>query len=164
MENFQPFYVFNKRRLNDLKIGAAIIKEALDRELPKEEKAARKRAEEKAAHEAAVAKVTYSGAAWTSSKLMCTPQVKQAFYDDRKGRAITDEREREVRAATAARRAAGGMSPEPEVADYRPKKMPGSGHTLSGNVIQADEGSDEESRPSAAPHTMREDEKEDEED
>ena len=61
VENFQPFYVFNKRRMNDLKIGAAIIKEALDRELPKEEQAARKRAEEKAAHEAAVAKVPCSG-------------------------------------------------------------------------------------------------------
>lgn len=94
---------------------------------------------------------------------VCVPQVKQAFYDDRKGRAITDEREREARAATAARRAAGGMSPEPEVADYRPKKMPGSGHTLSGNVIQAAEESDEESGSAAAPHTVREDEEEDEE-
>ena len=90
-------------------------------------------------------------------------QVKQAFYDDRKGRAITDERERLARAATAARRAAGGMSPEPEVADYRPKKMPGSGHTLSGDVVEADEGSDDESGPAAAPHTVREDEEEDEE-
>ncbi|KAI1786541.1 hypothetical protein LXA43DRAFT_897752 [Ganoderma leucocontextum] len=128
VENFQPFYVFHKRRMNDLKVGTAMIKEALDRELPKEEHAARKRAEEKAAHEAAVAK------------------VKQAFYDDRKGRAITDERERVARAAAATRRAAGGMSPEPEVqaADYRPRKMPGSGNTLSGSVAQADDDSDEE--------------------
>ncbi len=61
MDNFQPFYVFNKRRMNDLKVGAAMIKEALDRELPKEERAAHKRAEEKAAHEAAVAKVSCTG-------------------------------------------------------------------------------------------------------
>lgn len=40
-----------------LRIGAAIIKEALDREVVKEEQAARKKAEEKAAKEAAVEKV-----------------------------------------------------------------------------------------------------------
>ncbi|TBU49543.1 hypothetical protein BD309DRAFT_947092 [Dichomitus squalens] len=121
VENFQPFYIWNKRRMNDLKIGAAMIKEALDRELPKEERAARRRAEEKAAEEAAKAK------------------VKQAFYDDRKGRAITDERERTARAAAAARRAA-GLSPEPEVEDNRPKRrMPGSGNTLSGDVVQPEE-------------------------
>ena len=43
--------------MNDLRIGAAMIKEALDRETTKEEQAARKKAEEKAAKEAAVAKV-----------------------------------------------------------------------------------------------------------
>ena len=67
-----------------------------------------------------------------------------AFYDDRKGRAEIDERERVARAATAARRAA-GLSPEPEshIADHRPKHMPGSGHTLSGQVIAAEESDDE---------------------
>ena len=43
--------------MKDLEIGAAMIKEALARELPKEEQAARRRAEEKAAEEAAKAKV-----------------------------------------------------------------------------------------------------------
>lgn len=43
--------------MEDLKIGAAMIQEALDRELVKEEREQRRRAEEKAAHEAAVAKV-----------------------------------------------------------------------------------------------------------
>ena len=38
--------------------------------------------------------------------------MKQAFYDDRKGRAVIDERERVVRAAQEARRAAGEL-PEP---------------------------------------------------
>ena len=68
--------------------------------------------------------------------------MKQAFYDDRKGRAIVDERERIVRAAVEARRAAGGSAtPErpSKTAVRRPKRMPGSGHTLSGDVIVADE-------------------------
>ncbi|RDX55623.1 hypothetical protein OH76DRAFT_755621 [Lentinus brumalis] len=126
VDNFQPFYIWNKRHMNDLQIGAAIIKEALEREVVKEERAQRRKEEEKAAQDAAKAK------------------VKQAFYDDRKGRAIIDERERVAREAAAAKRAAGGMSPEPEPADYRPRRMPGSGHTLSGDVIDVDEGSDEE--------------------
>lgn len=71
-------------------------------------------------------------------------QVKQAFYDDRKGRALIDERERVAREAAAAKRAAGGMSPEPEPADHRPRRMPGSGHTLSGEVIDVDDGSDDD--------------------
>lgn len=58
---------------------------------------------------------------------------------------MIDERERVQRAAAAAKRAAGGMSPEPEPADYRPnRRMPGSGQTLSGDVIEADDGSDDE--------------------
>ena len=70
-------------------------------------------------------------------------EVQQAFYDDRKGRAIIDERERVARNAAAARRAA-GMSPEPEDVDARPRRMPGSGHTLSGNVVGNDESDDED--------------------
>lgn len=96
------------------------------------------------------------------SKLTRFLQVKQAFYDDRKGRAITDERERVARTAAAARRAAGGMSPKPEVADYRPK-MPGSGHILSGNIVEADNSSDGESGGAAVPHAAGEDEEKDEE-
>ncbi|EIW61950.1 uncharacterized protein TRAVEDRAFT_163609 [Trametes versicolor FP-101664 SS1] len=131
VENFQPFYIFKKRHMEDLQIGAAMIKEALDRELVKEGRDQRRRAEEKAAHEAAVAK------------------VKQAFYDDRKGRAITDERERIARAA-AANRPAG--SPAPAVRDHRPKRrMPGSGHMLSGEVVDldGDDGEEEEGEEEA---------------
>ncbi|KAI0352950.1 hypothetical protein OH77DRAFT_1428070 [Trametes cingulata] len=125
VENFQPFYIFNKRYMEDLKIGAAMIKEALDRELVKEEREQRRKAEEKAAHEAAVAK------------------VKQAFYDDRKGRALVDERERTARATAAANRGS-SSSATPAVADYRPKRrMPGSGHTLSGEVVDIDDSDDE---------------------
>ncbi|OSD04259.1 hypothetical protein PYCCODRAFT_1433642 [Trametes coccinea BRFM310] len=142
IENFQPFYVFNTRRMEDLKIGAAMIKEALDRELVKEDREQRRSAEEKAAHEAAVAK------------------VKQAFYDDRKGRALIDERERVTRAAAAANRAA-GSSASPAIADYRPKRrMPGSGHTLSGETIELDDDDDEdgEGSVSVAPNHPDDDE------
>ncbi|KAI0677544.1 hypothetical protein C8Q78DRAFT_96843 [Trametes maxima] len=135
VENFQPYYIFHPRHMDNLKIGAAMIKEALDRELVKEDRDQRKRAEEKAAHEAAVVK------------------VKQAFYDDRKGRAITDERERIARAA-AANRASGSPAPN-VIADHRPKRrMPGSGHTLSGNIIDVDddESAEEETDgPATAP-------------
>ena len=127
--------------MKDLEIGAAMIKEALARELPKEEQAARRRAEEKAAEEAAKAKVLQSVLDISPELTALALQVKQAFYDDRKGRAITDERERTARAAAAARRAA-GLSPEPEVADHRPKKkMPGSGNTLSGVFVEAEDNS-----------------------
>ena len=57
VDNFQPFYVWHKRHLNDLKTGAAIIKEALERENVKEVQAQRRKEEEKAAQEAAKAKV-----------------------------------------------------------------------------------------------------------
>ena len=45
--------------MNDLKIGAAMIKEALDRENVKEAQAQRRKEEEKAAQEAAKAKVLF---------------------------------------------------------------------------------------------------------
>ena len=57
MVDFQPYYVWNPRHLEDLRVGSAIIKEALEREMVREERAARQKAEEKAAHEAAVGKV-----------------------------------------------------------------------------------------------------------
>ena len=50
---------------------------------------------------------------------------------------MVDERERTHRAAQAARRAA-GLSPEPE-AEHRPRRMPGTGHTLSGSVIDVED-------------------------
>ncbi|KAH9943431.1 uncharacterized protein BXZ73DRAFT_97473 [Epithele typhae] len=138
VEKFQPFYVWNKRHAEDLEIGAAIIKEALERETVKEEQTLRRRVEEKAAHEAAV------------------EQVKKAFYDDRKGRSILDERQRTARAAAEARRAA-GLSPEPQPAalsPHRTRKMPGTGQTLSGEAPKDDD---------AAGMRMHDEEDEDEE-
>jgi len=110
VENFQPYYVFHKRRLNDLRIGNEIIKEMLEQETTKEERLAQARKEEKAIADAAKLK------------------VKQAFMDDRKSKAQTDRRERasrEAHAAAAARRSS--MSP---VSPSPPLQMPGSGHLL----------------------------------
>ncbi|KAI9001003.1 hypothetical protein BD414DRAFT_404668 [Trametes punicea] len=144
VENFQPYYVFNERHMEDLKLGAAMIREALDRELVKEEREQRRRAEEKAAHEAAVAKA-----------LIYNLLVKQAFYDDRKGRALIDERERTTRAVAAANRASGSPAPT-SIADYRPnRRMPGAGHTLSGDVIEVDD--DEREDDVSIAHTVDDD-------
>ncbi|OCH94099.1 hypothetical protein OBBRIDRAFT_789626 [Obba rivulosa] len=110
VENFQPFYKFNKRHMSDLRIGAAILKEALDREMSKEERMVRAKRGEKAAAEAAKLK------------------VKQAFIDDRKSKAALDQRERQARAAAASRRA---NTASPDSTPVTPiRAMPGSGHTL----------------------------------
>lgn len=58
VKNFQPYYVFNPRKLHDLQIGAAILKEALDRQSEKDERASRAKQEEKEATEAALLKVS----------------------------------------------------------------------------------------------------------
>lgn len=56
--NFQPFYVFNqKKHMADLRIGADILKEALEREMTKEEREERAKREEKAVAAAQVANV-----------------------------------------------------------------------------------------------------------
>ncbi|KAG9218911.1 hypothetical protein CCMSSC00406_0000975 [Pleurotus cornucopiae] len=84
VKNFQPYYVFNPRKLHDLQIGAAILKEALDRQSEKDERASRAKQEEKEATEAALLK------------------VKLAYMDDRKTKIMTDERDRQLREAHAA--------------------------------------------------------------
>lgn len=57
MENFQPYYVFNPRKMTDLRIGCAILKEFFERETEKEIRLARAKREEKAVAAAAVANV-----------------------------------------------------------------------------------------------------------
>lgn len=84
VKNFQPYYVFNPRKLHDLQIGAAILKEALNRQSEKDERASRAKQEEKEATEAALLK------------------VKLAYMDDRKTKIMTDERDRQLREAHAA--------------------------------------------------------------
>lgn len=108
--DFQPFYIFNKSKWNDLVIGHAVLKEFEEREAEKEQRLAKAKAEEKAAIEAQKEK------------------TRLAFLDDRKSRLQLDERERELRAV----RAANPPSPEPETEPSPPQYMPGGGHLLSG--------------------------------
>lgn len=84
VKNFQPFYTFNPRRVEDLRLGAAILKEFVDLENEKAERASRSKVDQKAVVEA------------------ITNQVKLAFMDDRKTKMLRDEREKEQRAARAA--------------------------------------------------------------
>jgi hypothetical protein len=53
----QPYYTFNPKRMDDLRVGAAIIREAFDLESEKLGRAQRAREEEKAARAAATEKV-----------------------------------------------------------------------------------------------------------
>jgi hypothetical protein len=46
--NFQPYYRFNSRKMVDLRIGAAILKEAVDLEAEKQERLNQSKREEKA--------------------------------------------------------------------------------------------------------------------
>jgi len=108
VQNFQPFYTFNQRHMEDLRIGNNILKEYIDLETEKQERAARSKKNEKASIEAAAEK------------------VKLAFMDDRRTKSLRDEMEKEQRAArgvAAARQA----SPHPITPE---NTMPGSGHVL----------------------------------
>jgi len=116
IENFQPFYVWHTKYLNDLKIGVAVLKEAMERENEKEERLERARLEEKAVADAQKAK------------------IKEAFLDDRKSKMMTDERERQLRLARAAR---GSRSPISESEAPPPPYIPGAGMTLAGGTVDA---------------------------
>ncbi|THH28944.1 hypothetical protein EUX98_g5239 [Antrodiella citrinella] len=113
VENFQPFYVFRKRHLNDLRIGNAIIKEILELEDTKAAQQERARAEEKAARDAAKDK------------------VKQAFIEDRMSTAYRVQREQAAREARAAKQT---DSPPTPARPARATHIPGGGQTLSGQV------------------------------
>ncbi|KAI0340932.1 hypothetical protein BDW22DRAFT_1485878 [Trametopsis cervina] len=127
VDKFQPFYVFNrKKHMRDLQIGADILAEALEREVTKEEREARAKQQEKAVAAAQKA------------------NIKQAFLDDRKSRALIERRERETREAKAA--AAGRRASEPLSVPSSPTpttRMPGSGHLLSGQTLDSTEEDDD---------------------
>jgi len=91
----QPFYVWNSRHETELRVGAAVLKEALDRESEKEERITRVRQERK--HDAELQ----------------AKQVKLAFEDDRRRRALHDKLEKERREAREAALAAGILPPAP---------------------------------------------------
>jgi len=118
VKGFQPYYVFNTRKMAYLRIGAAILKEAIDLETQKQECLQRSKEEQKAAAAAV------------------TQNVKLAFLDDRRTKMLRDERERELRMASEAAQGsrnssrAGGVPSSPP---HEPSSshMPGAGHTLA---------------------------------
>jgi hypothetical protein len=55
--DFQPYYSFNPRRMEDLRLGAAILQEALSREAEKDRRANVSKVSEKAVAEAVAQKV-----------------------------------------------------------------------------------------------------------
>jgi len=113
---FQSNYVFNAGKMEDLRVGAAILKEAIDRETEREERAQRGKEEQKAVAAAAA------------------QNVKLAFLDDRKSKMIRDERDRELREARESGRgsqsASAPLAPSPSQ-DEIPVPMPGTGYTLA---------------------------------
>ncbi|KAF8076433.1 hypothetical protein FPV67DRAFT_1618182 [Lyophyllum atratum] len=119
VQNFQPFYTFNPKRMGDLEIGTAILKEFVDLESERAERAARSKVDQKAVAAA----------------------VKLAYMDDRKSKLLHDEREKERRAARAAAIARQAeLQGNPPIVTTRESatpspttSMPGSGHTLSGD-------------------------------
>ncbi|KAG6378948.1 hypothetical protein JVT61DRAFT_13234 [Boletus reticuloceps] len=113
---FQSHYVFNASKMDDLRVGAAILKETLDREMEKEGRSQRTTEEQKAAIAAAA------------------QNVKLAFLDDRQSKAMRDARERELREARESARGSQGASmplaPSPPP-DETSVPMPGVGYTLA---------------------------------
>ncbi|KAG5722273.1 hypothetical protein E4T56_gene10012 [Termitomyces sp. T112] len=113
VKNFQPYYTFNSRHMDDLRTGTAILKEFVDLENQRAERAARSKVDQKAVA-AALAQ-----------------QVKLAYMEDRKTKQLRDEMEKEVRAARAAAPAHRAESRETSQSPPPTVHMPGSGHTLS---------------------------------
>ncbi|KAH0840149.1 hypothetical protein J3R83DRAFT_1130 [Lanmaoa asiatica] len=110
---FQSYYVFNPRKMADLRIGAVILREAVDRETEKEERLQRNREEQEAAA-AVIAR-----------------NVKLAFLDDRKNKMMYDERDRALREAREAARESQSTSAALASPDQSSSPMPGLGHTLT---------------------------------
>jgi len=127
VKEFQPLYRFNPRKMVDLRVGAAILQEAIDLEIEKQERLDRSKREGKAAAAAV------------------TKNIKLAFMDDRKTKMLQDQRDRErreARAAAAARGEVQGPSPEPTSPI---RDMPGTVQSLMPQPeVTMDEPSDDE--------------------
>ena len=85
VKDFQPYYVWKKSKAEDLRAGAAILKEALEIEARKQLRSNQSKQTRKEAAEEA------------------TRNVKLAFMDDRMNKSLRDQMEREARAARLAR-------------------------------------------------------------
>ncbi|KAJ3845098.1 hypothetical protein EV361DRAFT_58290 [Lentinula raphanica] len=83
VDNFQPFFVFNPKRMSDLVIGSAMLKESLDLQ---EQKRAR---------------ATESKQTVQEARAEVIERVHLAFMEDRRTKMELDEREKELRTARA---------------------------------------------------------------
>jgi len=89
VKEFQPYYAWNKHKMEDLRAGAAILKEVLDIEAQKQQRSNQsKQTRKEAAEEVA-------------------RNVKLAFLDDRMNKSLRDQMEREAREARLARGSSG---------------------------------------------------------
>ncbi|KAG9317686.1 hypothetical protein JVU11DRAFT_1898 [Chiua virens] len=128
--DFQSYYAFHPSKMADLRIGAAILDEALERETAKEARTLRNREEQKAAATAAA------------------QNVKLAFLQDRKDKMMRDERERALReireSARGTQIVAGVVPPASESPPHWQESisMPGSGHTLVSDSVDQEPGMD----------------------
>jgi len=127
--DFQPFYTFNPRRMDNLRIGAEMLRETVALMSDKEARAAQSKKEEKAAADAAAEK------------------IRLAYEDDRKMKLLRDELEKErrtARMAAAARRAEMRESTPHETPteegdeeeEEEDDTMPGAGNVLGSNPVR----------------------------
>ncbi|KAG0709668.1 hypothetical protein DFH29DRAFT_885280 [Suillus ampliporus] len=115
VKEFQPLYVWNERRSEELRLGAQILQETIDLAEQKSARSQRNAAEAKVATEAA------------------TRNVLLAFMDDRKTKMLRDQRDRHTREAQAHHRSS-SVDGEAAMSSSSPPsnaEMPGSGYTLS---------------------------------
>jgi len=128
VSDFQPLYIFNKRKTTDLQIGNAILKEHMERITVNTERTARSVAAQKAVRDTAARNALL------------------AFEDDRKTKALHDQREKERQAARAAAAAAlAATNPGPPASPpgaFSAVAMPGGGISLAGQVYPASAAAD----------------------
>ncbi|KAJ6515862.1 hypothetical protein C8R45DRAFT_1087008 [Mycena sanguinolenta] len=126
VKDFQPYYTFNPRKKDNLRIGAEIIRAQLDLMADKEARAAQAKKDEKAVAAAAAEK------------------IRLAYEDDRKMKLLHDELEKErrdARIAAAARHAAmreaapEATSNEDDGEEEEEDTMPGSGNVLGSKTL-----------------------------
>ncbi|KAJ7507845.1 hypothetical protein B0H11DRAFT_2185404 [Mycena galericulata] len=133
VQDFQPYYKFNLKKMDHLRIGAQMLREALALETEKEARAVHSKKEEKAI-----------GRSCCREGRWITFEIRLAFEDDRKMKLLRDQMEKErrdARIAAAARHAElqhsmPRGSPNEEDADgdgdedAEDETMPGSGNVL----------------------------------
>lgn len=115
VENFQPYYAFHKRHIDDLQVGAEILRVFITRYTEHDEREALNKKSEKAVAAAAHEK------------------VKLAFMDDRKTKMQRDEMERQAREARAALQASQPEASASSTHSRSPSlavESMGEGHTL----------------------------------